>query len=149
MIKAKINFPYPASTQRRSRRCICEKPSWCSSGCATPAQPCLKCTFPTSSSTRTTPHSWSNGSPTSGEFRFLINFAFLRCVFSACLINRIDTKPCHMKKGENYPQLCHLSSTRKRFGKHKTFDWFLSWNLINHFRRGGLGNFIRFFRVCH
>lgn len=69
MNKTRINFPYPAYILPRWRQCICEKRSWCSSGFAIPAQQCWKCTFPTSSLTRTTLHSWSNGSPTSGECR--------------------------------------------------------------------------------
>ena len=52
---------------RRWRRCTCARPSWCSSGRATPPQPSSRCTSPTSSSTRTTPRSWSSGSQTSGK----------------------------------------------------------------------------------
>ena len=62
-------------TARTARwpRCTWGRPSWCSSGSATPAPPSSRCTSPTSSSTRTTPPSSSSGSPTSGmslSFKF-------------------------------------------------------------------------------
>ena len=54
-------------TARHWRQCTWERPSWCSFGQGTPPLPSSRCTSRTSSSTRTTPPSWSNGSQTLGK----------------------------------------------------------------------------------
>lgn len=158
MIRAKINFPYPACTLRHSRRCTCARRSWCSSGCATQARRCWKCTFPTSSSTRTTPHSWSNGSPTSGEsslvdfFRgwemawamirqlIAVSFGFRRWLTkSASRVNTCDYVTYHCT-----PRATAETTKTISIGECSwlIFKWKSLWkisdmkaNLINHFRR--------------